>query len=99
MLDHADGAKAPVIGGRRIRYGWQPVRQCITLTRPGARIWLLEVFRTLCDGWVAFEHDNRGGYALTMNTALLGTAGNQLIAFAAASVTLGPPVADLPPSY
>ena len=73
MLDHANGAPAPFIGGRRIRYAWRPVRQYITLTRPCGWIWLQEIVetRTLAEGWVAFEHDNRD-YALTLKTVLLG---------------------------
>ena len=74
MLDHANGAQAPFIGGRPLHHAWQFVRQYITLTRPD-------------------------GHAPTIKTALLGTAANQLIAFAAVLVALGPLVADLPPLY
>ncbi len=98
MLDHANGAPAPFIGGRRIRYAWKPVRQYVTLTRPGGWLWLQEVveMRTLGDGWVALEHDNRGSYTLTVKTALMGTAAHLLIAFTAIAVAIGPLVAQLP---
>ena len=97
MLDHANGAPAPFIGGRRIRYAWRPVRQYITLTRPCGWIWLQEVVetRTLADGWVAFEHDNRD-YALTLKTVLLGALAQLLIAFAAVSAAIGPLAVKLP---